>query len=846
LVSHKPQRKILAEMLERRNTPRFGVRERLLLAFLAICMFSLVGAASGFFSLLQVSRSLNRITEERVPQALSWLELSRQAERVVRAAPALLVVTTEDERVQVSAEIAAQNQQLKELLAHIGSFTAGDKARTGESIQPLVEHLNANLAGLEDLVGKRLSVAAQKANLILQLGQASIVAQRMIAPGQRILEAQVSEWNSSGEAAASNQLSAERSAAARSIVSLLPQQNAAALIDAVHNILLKIAEVETPSEIDVLLFPLRKSLANLSDISQGLPDNIKKRLLKQINLFEALAVGPGSLAQVRRDELAIIAQGEKLLAANVQLSGDLTKEVNRLVAEANTDIINARSQASAVQALNRNVLLVVVILSLVSSVLIVWLYVGRNLIARLTALSDSMLAIAGGNLRAPLPAPGGRDEIGRMAEALIVFRDTAIEVEKSNLHEIESARRRLVDAIENSSEGFAFYDAQDRLVICNTRYRELLYPGADFTFEPGMAFEAIIRRAAEKGLIVDALGRIDEWVAERLAIHRDPGKPRLQRRRDDRWVLISERKTGDGGTVAIYSDITDLKQREEELTKKSNALEQLSNQLAKYLSPQVYDSIFSGRQQVKLVSQRKRLSVFFSDIASFTQTTERLESEDLTRLLNQYLTEMSQIALAHGATIDKFVGDAILIFFGDPETRGVKEDAVACVKMAITMRKRMTELQDVWKASGIEDPLRCRMGINTGVCTVGNFGSEDRMDYTMIGGGVNLAARLETACPPSEILISYETHAHVKDQIYCEEHGHIEVKGIAYPVATYRVIDLYENLGEGNQTIRAKLPHFQLDVDITLMSAEEQRKAAAVLLEAAERLSKATAKVQVP
>src|SRR5262249_4150604 len=162
-------------------------------------------------------------------------------------------------------------------------------------------------------------------------------------------------------------------------------------------------------------------------------------------------------------------------------------------------------------------------------------------------------------------------------------------VEKSNLREIETARRRLIDAIESSSEGFAFYDSQDRLVICNTRYRELLYPGSDLPFEPGMEFASIIRRAAESGLITDAVGRIEEWVAERMAIHRDPGKPRLQQRRDGRWILISERQTGDRGTVAVYSDITDLKQREEELTTKSNALEQLSNQLAKYLSPQVYD-----------------------------------------------------------------------------------------------------------------------------------------------------------------------------------------------------------------------------------------------------------------
>jgi PAS domain-containing protein len=98
-----------------------------------------------------------------------------------------------------------------------------------------------------------------------------------------------------------------------------------------------------------------------------------------------------------------------------------------------------------------------------------------------------MLAIAGGNLRASLPAPGGGDEISRMAEALVVFRDTAIEVEESNLRDIEEARRRLVDAIENSSEGFAFYDPDDRLVICNSRYRDLLYPDADINIEPGTA-----------------------------------------------------------------------------------------------------------------------------------------------------------------------------------------------------------------------------------------------------------------------------------------------------------------------------------------------------------------------
>ena len=133
-----------------------------------------------------------------------------------------------------------------------------------------------------------------------------------------------------------------------------------------------------------------------------------------------------------------------------------------------------------------------------------------------------------------------------------------------------------------------------------------------------------------------------------------------------------------------------------------------------------------------------------------------------------------------------------MIFFGDPETRGVKEDALACVEMAVAMRRKMAELQANWRDSGIAKPLRCRIGINTGFCTVGNFGSEDRMDYTIIGSGVNLASRLESAASPGEILISYETYANVKDEIHCEEFGDITVKGISHPVETYQVVDTYE------------------------------------------------------
>src|SRR5262249_56521277 len=116
--------------------------------------------------------------------------------------------------------------------------------------------------------------------------------------------------------------------------------------------------------------------------------------------------------------------------------------------------------------------------------------------------------------------------------------------------------------------------------------------------------------------------------------------------------MVSERRTEDGGTVSVYSDITELKQREQDLSDKSAALASLSSKLAKYLAPQVYDSIFTGQQDVKILSKRKNLTVSFSHLVGFTDIIDKKESEDLTQLLNTYLTEMSKIAAQYDATIN--------------------------------------------------------------------------------------------------------------------------------------------------------------------------------------------------
>jgi adenylate cyclase len=255
-----------------------------------------------------------------------------------------------------------------------------------------------------------------------------------------------------------------------------------------------------------------------------------------------------------------------------------------------------------------------------------------------------------------------------------------------------------------------------------------------------------------------------------------------------------------------------VEERTRALGERTEQLEILSTKLSKYLSPQVYASIFQGRQKVEIASNRKKLTVFFSDIVGFTDTTENLESEELTGILNRYLNEMAAITLKYGATLDKYVGDAIIAFFGDPETKGVAEDARACVAMAVEMQQRIADLVYEWREGGLEQPFRARMGINTGFCTVGNFGSQDRMDYTIIGGAVNLAARLESAAEPGTILIAHETFALVKDAVLAKEVPPFTVKGIAELQRAYEVIGLREQ--QPNRVIRRNADGMRITIDL--------------------------------
>ncbi|SPJ27700.1 Adenylate cyclase 2 [Falsiruegeria mediterranea M17] len=269
---------------------------------------------------------------------------------------------------------------------------------------------------------------------------------------------------------------------------------------------------------------------------------------------------------------------------------------------------------------------------------------------------------------------------------------------------------------------------------------------------------------------------------------------------------------------------------------RAETMERLSHRLAKYLSPQLYLSILTGEQTEEIVSKRKKLTVFFSDIVGFSEITDRLESEELSTLLNRYLTEMSLIAESHGGTIDKFIGDAIVVYFGDPESKGAKKDALACVRMAIEMQERVRKLKQEWLNLGLEETFDLRIGINTGYCTVGNFGSDQRVDYTIIGSEVNLAARLESAADIGCILLANETYALVKDWIAADEQEPMRVKGFERPIRTFQVRRTAELDTAEALTFHRREANLSLKMNHALMNDTERELSASILREALEKL----------
>ena len=205
-------------------------------------------------------------------------------------------------------------------------------------------------------------------------------------------------------------------------------------------------------------------------------------------------------------------------------------------------------------------------------------------------------------------------------------------------------------------------------------------------------------------------------------------------------------------------------------------IESIADKVSHYISPQVYGAIFRGEMDNATSTLRKPLTVFFSDVVGFTERTESIGDGEVTEWINNYCDQMATIVHQHGGTLDKFIGDAVMVFFGDPTSEGEAADAKACVRMAIDMVNAARELD-----------MQIRVGINSGPAYVGNFGSRKQMNYTIIGGAVNAAARLEHTSQANRILVSQATRGLLGDEFDCTVNGPLKLKGIRDEIMSYWV-----------------------------------------------------------
>lgn len=214
---------------------------------------------------------------------------------------------------------------------------------------------------------------------------------------------------------------------------------------------------------------------------------------------------------------------------------------------------------------------------------------------------------------------------------------------------------------------------------------------------------------------------------------------------------------------------------------------------SRYIAPDVIDQIMLNPEALQLGGENRRITIFFSDVAGFSTISEKLSPPELVALLNEYLSEMTDIIISHGGTIDKYEGDAIMAFYGAPQPY-IDHELRAC-KAAIDMKKKLREMQEKWRGIG-QHELFVRMGMNTGLAVVGNMGSKMRMDYTAMGDSVNLASRLEGANKwyGTTAMISENTYNNVKEHVEVRKLDTIRVIGKTEPIVIYELFGMKGSL----------------------------------------------------
>jgi class 3 adenylate cyclase len=359
-------------------------------------------------------------------------------------------------------------------------------------------------------------------------------------------------------------------------------------------------------------------------------------------------------------------------------------------------------------------------------------------------------------------------EAGRHAEAL----QTHIDREHEISHVLEADLNTLIEDSEKlvAAETAAFHENRRFLTTAVATFSGVSLLGA-------LALGAILSWS-----LIRPVRKVD-GALERIADGDFDAHVEVPNR-DEFGNLTRNLNRTTGHLSTLYNDLQSLNSNLQEAVDAKVAELERASRLKRYLSPGLAESIIAGEQDLKLASSRKFLTTFFSDIRGFTAAVERMEPEELVDELNDYLSEMTEIVFKHGGTLDKYVGDAVMVFFGDPVPQ--EDHAARAVKMGLEMHERMAALQERWLRK-YNEPFKIGIGISTGWVTVGDIGSPARSDYTVLGNQVNLASRLADRAEAGRILVTERTMIEVEDFVDGTVIDEITLKGINRPIRIYEL-----------------------------------------------------------
>jgi signal transduction histidine kinase len=556
---------------------RYGLRERLLLSFVAISGFAVLAAVVGSYAFYAIGEALQQVTAKSVPPAIATLELAQRTERIVAAGPALLAATNNAEFAGASSTVEGEVRQAARLLNDLP-----DRGVTTDKlieIQNVFNQLAVNLAALKSAAQRRIAAADRKAALVADTFDAYNHFRAIWTPKFEELRGHIAALQRSLDAAESKP--EDRLAALNrlneALRDLTPveqiQQQAAIAFEA----LVRAAGAGNRSELDAIQGQVDGTVRRIDDLVSGLDPDTSLELIVPLSRLRASAIGNSSIPSARQVELEATLEGRRLITENSALSVQLSKAVEALGTAAKQGIAAATERTRSVQELGRLGLLAVVALSLISSALIGWLYVGRNVVARLTQLSGAMLAIAGGRRDIPVSVRGS-DEVAAMGRAVEVFRRNAVELDQLLAERADAATRleKIVEertaelqrrgavlrvTFDNMQHGVLMFDREQKLAAWNRQVMQLLdLPETFLTGEP--RFIEFVRFLADRGEYgsTDVEAEVQRLVAAAAERHA------FERTRPNGTVLdIRHNPLAEGGIVIIYTDITAAKEREQEL-----------------------------------------------------------------------------------------------------------------------------------------------------------------------------------------------------------------------------------------------------------------------------------------